>query len=131
MKKAFDHIGVWTTEQQEGERWVPETEVWVTNPRKHPGRIEFLRPKQPPQISRDQPGLWKLWNYPHIAYRVDSLAQAIEGKELVYGPFEPGGPFVIVAFVLEHGAVIEYLEYRDLNHWFGEANPPGWEPEPW
>ena len=91
MKKAFDHIGVWTTEPQAGERWVPDSEVWVTNPRKHPGRIEYLRPKNPPKVGKDQPGLWKLWNYPHVAYRVDSLTEAIKGRELVLGPFEPGG----------------------------------------
>ena len=78
----------------------------------------------------EQVGLWKLWNWPHVAYRVDDLRAALVGKELIYGPFDPGG-FGDVAFVLEDGVVVEYMEYRDLSHWFGQPNPPGWQPEPW
>jgi hypothetical protein len=36
-----------------------------------------------------------------------------------------------VVFVLKDGIVIEYLQYADLSHWFGQPNPPGWKPEPW
>jgi len=24
----------------------------------------------------------------------------------------------------------ESMQYTDLSHWFGEPNPPGWQPEP-
>ena len=74
-------------------------------------------------------GLWKLWNWPHVAYRVDNLQEAMAGGELIFVPFDPGG-FGQVAFVLEHGVVVEYMEYTDLEHWFGQPNPPGWQPEP-
>src|SRR5205823_3516235 len=91
MKHAFDHIGIPTTVPQAGESWVEFSKVWVTNPRRHPQRIEYLRPKDPPQVPREQAGLWKLWNWPHIAYRVDDLQAALQGEQLVYGPFDPGG----------------------------------------
>jgi serine/threonine-protein kinase len=32
-----------------------------------------------------------------------------------------------VAFVLKDGVVVEYMEYTDLDHWFGQPNPPGFE----
>lgn len=136
MKKAFDHIGIFTSEPQEGESWVPDSQVWVTNPRLHPGRIEYLRASAKPAIPREQDGLWKLWNWPHIAYRVDDLREAIAAagaiehpERLVLGPFRPA-PFVEAAFVHEHGVIVEYLQYAELDHWFGQPNPPEFRHEP-
>src|SRR5262249_2249809 len=101
---------------------------WVTNPRAHPQRIEWLRPLEKPEIPANQIGLWKLWNRPHIAYRVDDLQAAIQGEQVIFGPFDPGG-FGTVAFILKDGAVVELMEYTDLSHWFGQPNPGGWAPE--
>jgi hypothetical protein len=123
--KEFDHIGIITHEPHEGESWVEFSKVWVTNPRLHPARIEYIRPLEMPQVDPADVGLWKLWHLPHIAYRVDDLARAIAGRELIFGPFEPGD-FGQVAFVLEDGAVIEYLQYTNLETWFGQPAP--WRP---
>jgi hypothetical protein len=129
MKRAFDHVGIWATEPQPGEFWVEFSKVWVTNPRAHPQRIEYLRPLEKPDVPSEQLGVWKLWNRPHVAYRVDNLLEAIRGEELIFGPFDPGG-FGQVAFILKDGAVVEYMQYDDLTHWFGQPNPPGWTPDP-
>ncbi|MBM4069143.1 MAG: hypothetical protein FJ271_09395 [Planctomycetes bacterium] len=129
LRMAFDHVGIPTDEPQAGESWVEFSSVWVTNPRAHPQRIEYIRPKVRPDVPRDQEGLWKLWNWPHLAFRVDDLQQALRGEQLILGPFNPGG-FGEVAFILKHGLVIEYMQYDDLTHWFGQPNPPGWQPEP-
>lgn len=123
--KEFDHIGIVTLEPREGESWVAFSEVWVTNPRLHPQRIEYIRPRALPQVDPSQVGLWKLWNLPHVAYRVDNLEAAIEGEELVLGPFEPAD-FGRVAFVHKDGVVVEYLHYTRLDTWFGQATP--WRP---
>jgi hypothetical protein len=128
MKKAFDHIGIPTTEPQLGEFWVPFSQVWVTNPRYHTMRIEYLRAMEKPVVARDQAGLWKLWNWPHVAYRVDDLQEALKGEDVIFGPFDPGG-FGEVAFIHKDGIIIEYLQYATLEHWFGQPNPPGWVPE--
>src|SRR5262249_12621683 len=69
MKKVFDHIGIWASAPQTGEFWVEFSKVWVTNPRAHPQRIEYLRPLVKPDVPPEQAGLWHLWNRPHIAYR--------------------------------------------------------------
>ncbi len=124
MRKAFDHIGIPTSAPQPGESWVPFSGVWVTNPRAHLQRIEYIRAKDPPQVDPVDVGLWKLWNWPHVAYRVDSMKEALAGEVLILGPFDPGG-FGQVAFILKDGVVIEYMEYTDLDHWFGQPNPPG------
>ena len=120
--KEFDHIGIVTLEPQPGESWVPFSQVWVTNPRLHPQRIEYIRPLAVPRVDPGQVGLWKLWHLPHVAYRVDDLAAAIRGEEVILGPFEPGD-FGAVAFVHKDGAVVEYLQYTDLGRWFGQPTP--------
>jgi len=129
MRKAFDHIGIPTTEPHPGESWVPFSQVWVTNPRAHPQRLEFIRPKEFPDVPPEPVGLWKLWHRPHIAYRVDDLQAALQGEELVFGQFDPGG-FGQVAFIHKDGVIVEYLEYTDLENWFGQPNPPGFRHEP-
>ena len=129
MKKVFDHIGLWTAEPQAGEFWVASTKVWVTNPRAHPQRIEYLRAKEKPVVPPEQVGLWKLWNWPHIAYRVEDLQTALKGEEVVFGPFKPDASgFVEVGFILKDGIIIEYMQYATLDHWFGQPNPAGWQP---
>ena len=130
MKRAFDHIGIPTLEPQSSEFWVSFSQVWVTNPRCHPQRIEYIRPRDRPDIPREQVGLWKLWNWPHIAYRVEDLQAALKGEELILGPFDPGG-FGQVAFIHKEGIVVEYLQYTTLERWFGQPNPAGWQPEPY
>ncbi|MSQ94700.1 MAG: hypothetical protein EXR98_09115 [Gemmataceae bacterium] len=129
MKKAFDHIGIITTEPQPGESWVADSQVWVTNPRLHPARIEYIRPKEMPNVAAEQVGLWKLWHWPHVAYRVENLREAIVGEEVVLGPFFPA-PFLEVAFVHKNGVIIEYMQYLELDHWFGQANLPEFRHEP-
>jgi hypothetical protein len=126
MRKAFDHVGMITQTLQSGEAWVEWSQVWVTNPRRHPGRLEYIRPRAMPDVPRAQLGLWKLWHWPHIAYRVEDLAAAVRGEEVVFGPFAPGD-FVEVAFIHKDGVVLEYMQYSNLDHWFGDPNPPGFE----
>ena len=123
--KEFDHIGMVTEQPQDGENWVEFSRVWVTNPRLHPQRLEYIRPAEMPDVDPKDVGLWKLWHLPHVAYRVDDLDAAIEGEELVLGPFEPGD-FARVTFIHKDGVVVEYLEYSRLDSWFGERTP--WQP---
>ena len=68
---------------------------------------------------------WKLWNMPHIAYRVDDLEEAMHGEQVIYGPFEPA-EFGRVVFIHQHGVIVEFLQYTDTSTWFGEPTP--WKP---
>jgi hypothetical protein len=61
---------------------------------------------------------------------VDDLRAAAAGENVIFGPFDPGG-FGEVVFIFKDGLVIEYMQYYDLSHWFGQPNPPSWQPEPW
>ena len=48
---------------------------------------------------------------PHIAFEVDDLAAAIEGKEILTAPNSPSEG-VVVAMILDSGAPVELLEFR-------------------
>jgi hypothetical protein len=113
-RARFDHIGVITDEQREGEVFVDQSRVWVTNPRLHPFHVEYLRYEPDTTVTgpvRDEP---------HVAYRVEDVHAAIEGHELLLGPFEVGDGFVTVAFVRTGGAVVEFMQYAnpDEEGWF-------------
>jgi hypothetical protein len=113
-RATFDHVGVPTTEQKEGESWVEATRVWVTNPRAHSCNVEWLR------FEPDSPVTGPLRTEPHVAYRVRDLDEAVRGHEILLEPFEVGGGFARVAFVSIDGAAIEFMEYAnpDEEGWF-------------
>jgi hypothetical protein len=48
---------------------------------------------------------------PHIAFEVDDLQAAIEGKEILTAPNSPSEG-VTVAMILDRGAPVELLEFR-------------------
>ena len=124
LNLQFDHIGIPVEVPQETEFWVPQSKCWVTNPRTHPQRIEYLRFKTKPDLLVGSPQ-WKLWNMPHIAYRVEDLEAAVAGEDIIYGPFNPG-EFATVSFILKQDVVIEYLQYSDTENWFDQPTP--WQP---
>ncbi|NLC58092.1 MAG: hypothetical protein GX774_14770 [Armatimonadetes bacterium] len=104
--RQFQHVGLTTDEKQPGEVYVPDTKVWVTNPDDHPYHVEYLR------YEPDSPVSGPLRDLPHMAFRVDNLAETIQGKKLLLEPFHPS-PGLTVAFTFEDGAVFEYMEYAD------------------
>ncbi len=109
--RAFDHMGVPTGQKQPGEMYVQETKVWVTDPLRHPQKIEYLR------YEPDSPVTGPVRDLPHIAFRVDSLEREIEGAEILLGPFH-ATETVRVVFVLKDGAVFEFMESTVPGHWF-------------
>jgi hypothetical protein len=113
-RSRFDHIGLVTTERQDGERWVEATRVWVTSPREHPYNVEFVR------FAPDSPITGPLRSEPHVAYRVDDVEAAIEGCHVLAAPFEASAGFVRAAFVEVGGAVVEFMQYENPHEegWF-------------
>ena len=64
-----------------------------------PNKIEFLR------FEEGSPLPELLQTVPHIAYEVQCLKEAIEGKEILMEPFE-GGENLTCAFIVEEGIPI-------------------------
>lgn len=102
----FSHIGLITEEAREGEVFVEATRVWVTDFTRHPHRVEWLR------FEPDSPVTGPVREQPHVAFHVESLAEASQELTCVLGPFTPL-PGVEVGFYLtDDGAVIELMEYE-------------------
>lgn len=113
-RATFDHVGIPTTEKKEGESWVESTRVWVTNPRKHPCNVEWLR------FEPDSPVTGASRTEPHIAYRVRDVDEAVRGHEIILEPFEVGNGFARVAYVSIGGMIVELMQYAnpDEEGWF-------------
>jgi hypothetical protein len=104
--RQFHHIGLPTDTSQPGEVYVEETKVWVTDPRRHPFRVEYLR------FENDSPVKGPVRDLPHVAFRVDNMEEALRGENVLLAPFSPSPGFV-VAFVLHDGAVFEFMTYTN------------------
>ncbi len=101
----FDHIGLITEKKQDNEIWVEKTRVWVTDYKKHPYRIEWLR------FAKDSPVKGAVREEPHIAYKVDNLEEAGRALKTLLEPFDVG--FARVGFYeLKDGAVVELMQYK-------------------
>jgi hypothetical protein len=103
--RTFHHIGLPTDTPQPGEYFVEDTRVWVTDPRQHRYKVEFLR------FEPDSPVTGPVRDLPHVAYRVDDLPAALAGENVLIEPFNPSPNFT-VAFVLKDGAVIEFMKFE-------------------
>ena len=100
---TFHHYGVPTNVKQEGETYIEGAKVFVTDPERHPYRIEFLRFEENSPMHED------IINKPHAAFIVDDLKTALEGKNVIVEPFD-ATESLRVAFINDNGAVIELMQ---------------------
>lgn len=104
LQKQFDHVGFITTEKKPNETYVAATKVWVTDIPSHPYRVEWLR------FEPDSPVTGPVREKPHVAFRVDSIAEAAKGLKVLLEPFDAG--IAQVGFYeTDDGAVVEFMEY--------------------
>ena len=101
----FDHIGLITTEKKPGERYIEATKVWVTDMANHPFHVEWLR------FEPDSPVQGPVREKPHVAFRVDSIAEAAKGLKVLIEPFD-AGIATVAFFESDDGAVVEFMEYH-------------------
>jgi len=102
----FDHIGIVTTEEKPGQIFIEPTRVWITDFREHPYRIEWLR------YEPDTPVTGPVREMPHVAFRVESIAEASKGMKVLLEPFD-AGMAVVGFFQTDDGAVVEFMEYKE------------------
>jgi len=104
MQKQFHHIGIPTTQPQPNEIYLESIHLYITDATQSPHRIEWTRaePGCPlPEV---------LKTTAHVAYEVANLDEAIAGQHVIWPPFEPL-PGIRVAFILDAGAPVEYLQF--------------------
>ncbi len=101
--RELHHFGIPTKARQANETYLAGARLYVTDAAASPNKIEWLRFED----GSPMPDLLK--TSAHIAYKVDDLKKEMEGKEVLLAPFSPM-PGVTVAFVIEEGAPIEFMQ---------------------
>jgi len=102
----YHHVGIPTTERHEGETWLAEHRVHVAGFESSPFGVEWMRYEPGSRV----PELVR--TVPHVAFTVDDLDAAIAGRQVLIAPKQLS-PGVRVAFVVDDGAPIEFLEFND------------------
>ena len=101
--KEFSHIGIPTTVVHEGEIYLGEANLYVTDFNENENKIEWLR------FEEGSPLPEVLKTTAHVAFMVDDLEKAMEGKQTLLEPFSPMEGLK-VAFILEDGAPVEFMQ---------------------
>jgi hypothetical protein len=101
----YHHVGIPTETVHEEESYLEAFKMYVTSFDSNPYGVEWLRFDPDSQL----PELVK--TVPHVAFTVDDLEEALRGKEVLIEPNSPSEG-VRVAFIVDDGAPIEFLEYR-------------------
>ena len=101
--QTFSHIGIPTTFKRDGEIYLKDAKLFVTDFNASEYKIEWLR------FEEDSPMPELLKTTAHVAYMVDDLDAAMAGKQTLIAPFEPMEG-LRVAFILEDGAPIEFMQ---------------------
>ncbi len=100
----FNHLGIPTAEQFEGEIDLPHLKITVSDHENNLYGIQWMR-------------FWEGAPYPelvktvsHVAFEVEDLAKELEGKKVIIEPNTPSEGLV-VAFIEVNGAPVELMEY--------------------
>jgi hypothetical protein len=102
----YHHIGIPTDVPREGERYHEELKFHSCSFDENPYGIEWMR------FDDDCPIPELVRTVPHVAFVVEDLAVALEGKELLIPPNSPSEG-VTVAFIVEAGTPVEFLEMSE------------------
>ena len=100
----FHHIGIPTNEQKPGEKYLEEYKFYVSGFDTSEFGIEWMR------FEKDSPISPIIQKIPHIAFEVENLDSAINGKEII-GEISSPSKGVRVAMIIDNGAPVEFLEF--------------------
>lgn len=104
----YHHLGVPTDTPKSNERYLEEFKLYVSGFDTSPYGIEWMR------FEPDSPISELIKTLPHIAFEVDDLETALDGKEVLTPPNSPSDG-VRVAMIIHNGAPIELIQFRKLS----------------
>jgi hypothetical protein len=107
----YHHLGIPTHTPRPGESYLGQFKMYVSGFERSPYGIEWMR------FEPDSPVAALIQSVPHIAFEVDDLEAALEGKQIL-APVSSPSKGVRVAMILDNGAPVELLEFR------GAERPP-------
>src|SRR5690606_12777248 len=99
----YHHVGIPTDRRLEDEEYVEHLKIYVSGYGKSAYGVEWIRFEADAAF----PDLVK--QMPHVAFEVPDLLEAIRGKNVIIEPNSPS-PGVLVAFIEDNGAAIEFLQ---------------------
>ena len=102
----YHYMGIPTDTPRPGEVYVEEYGMHVSGFETSPFGVEWMRFEPGSTVSE------LIRAVPHIAFEVDDLEVALEGKELIGEPLSPMAG-VRVAMILHNGMPVELLEFSD------------------
>ena len=103
IRYRYHHLGIPTTRPVAGEVYMEEYRIWHAGYEESEFGIEWMRYGE----GCDLPELVK--TVPHVAFEVDDIHEAIRGRKVIIPPNSPSEG-VIVAFIEENGAPVEFLQ---------------------
>jgi len=99
----FHHLGIPTKNELKDEQHLKDLKVYVSGFGRSPYGVEWNR------FEEDAPYPDLVKTIPHVAFEVDDLEVALKGKNVIIEPNSPS-PGVVVAFIEDNGAPIEFLQ---------------------
>ena len=105
----YHHLGVPTDREMPGEVYLEAYKMYVSGFDSSPFGVEWMR------FEPDSPISEIIKTTPHLAFEVDDLAKAVEGRVLI-GKISSPSAGVRVAMFLDNGAPIEVLEFDKRRH---------------
>lgn len=102
--RRYHHLGIPSDVVRLGERYLEAYDTYISGFETSEFGIEWMRfgpSATVPKIVR---------TVPHVAFEVDDLEEALQGREILIAPNSPSEG-VRVAFIVENGAPVEFLEF--------------------
>jgi hypothetical protein len=102
----YHHLGMPTEIAHDGEHYLKAFKMYVSGFESSPYGIERMRFEEGspiPEIIR---------TVPHLAFEVDNLEEALQGKEILTPPNSPSEG-VVVAMIIHNGAPVELLQFGE------------------
>jgi hypothetical protein len=104
----FHHIGIPTNTPRPGEHYLENLKMYVSGFQTSPYGIEWMRFEQDSPISE------LVKTVPHLAFEVDNLEIALEGKKIM-GEISSPSKDVRVAMIIDNDAPVELLEFSKVS----------------
>jgi hypothetical protein len=103
--QKYHHIGIPTKIPRDNETYLEKYKMYVSGYEKSPYGVEWMR------FEPDSPLPDLVKTVPHVAFEVDDLEAAIQGKEVLIPPNSPSEG-IRVAFIVHNGAPIEFIQFE-------------------
>lgn len=100
--RKYHHIGIPTDIQRKNEIYLKKYKMYVSGYEESHYGVEWMR------FEPDSPLPELVKTVPHVAFEVDDVEAAIQGKEVLIPPNSPSKS-IIVAFIVDNGVPIEFI----------------------